>query len=752
MLHDFQKTSHFPMPRVFHHAVVKMSHIDRYSDNNVDWVPVRVDSDGWRFRNEADGQQEVFKDHQEIYTRLSSGAASIRYKYNAPEAQKLRFIFGDKTFEDIGGKRRHLALFREGLIKRFDMERAALGRKPRWSKEIFEAKLRGWRNEILTEMLDLDASGPDCRADLMIEVNAFPTPSVKTFRRDYKRYHESGEQVLAIVHRHHGPGQHFRPTEEVEALAFAHRHALAYMTPTKPSMAKAYLDYGAALITENAGRERKLGKIKRGKFEGIIAKFDAFDKWDGRHGRASAIKHFSAAKRGISALSIGERIEIDFWNVDLMSLFVETGMWSILPPAYRAAIEGKRIWFVAAIDVATRYVLAFRASLNPNAVTAVAAIRMIMSDKRHISDFVGASTPWSGLVQPRDIFSDNGTEFANDHVEGVMRSAGITFNRPQAGKPQARPFIESLFHSIGPLLASWFEGRTFGSIAEKGDYKPEHRITLQVDELIKLFVFAVCDIYHNKPHSGLGGGTPHNAWVRAAQEHGIEFPNQNPQEMLQIFGVRHKRRISGYGITYMGVPYGNDELHRQRTKYGQMEFEIKVDPENLRHIAVRGDKGWFVVENLVGIDDTVSLYEWMEARRQLRRQHADEAEAGLEAMYNAINRLRAIGEAAALRANLTPRVLNAQHYDIIEAELFGAWEAVRTAGTSVLHEPFALPEDPLRNGTLADTRAVPDYHEARKRDARKKKPRTVEEDQASAADIDVDVDADIVPDSYYEEY
>ncbi|MGO8296471.1 Mu transposase C-terminal domain-containing protein [Rhizobium ruizarguesonis] len=723
-----------------------MGHDTRYSDQNVDWIPLRRDSEGWRFRNEKDGEHEVFIPHRDVYARLSSGAATIRYKYNAPESQKLRAIFGEKTFDDIVGKKRALALFREKLIERFNAERRKLGKKPRWSKETFEARLRGWRKEILAEMLGLEEED-ETRADQMVEVQAFPTPSVKTFRRDYKRYHESGEQVLGIVHRHHGPGFHFRGMDP-ESLAFAHKEALAYMTPRKPSMAKAYLEYVAKLAVENANRARKLVKITRSKFESIIAKFDAFDKWDGRHGRASALKHFGFGKKGINALNVGERIEIDFWNVDLMSLFVETGMWAMLPPAYREAIEGKRIWFVAAIDVATRYILAFRASLNPNAVSAVAAIRMIMSDKRHISDFVGAETPWIGLVQPRDIFSDNGKEFANGRVESVMRSAGITFNRPQAGNPKARPFIESLFHSIGPLIASFFEGRTFGSIAEKGDYNPEHHISLQVDEVIRLFTFAVCDIYHNKPHSGLGGATPHNAWIRAVQEHGIEFPSQDPEQMLHIFGERYKRRIGQNGIPYMGVPYGNEELHRHRTKHGQMEFEIKVDPENLEHIAVRGDKGWFVVQNMVGLDGSVSLAEWIAARRDIRRQNAAEAEAGLEAMYRAINRLRKSGEAASLRANLTPRHMDASHYAILENELFGSWEAVRSASMPALIQAFETPEDPLRDGSVSESRLIPEHHAERERDARKKKKQKADTEETPA---ETPPPAETT-ENYYEEY
>lgn len=745
--------THFPKPATFRHANVKMCGDDRFIENGIDWRPHQRDAEGWLFRAENDPGHQQFLPHAEVYAKLQSGVAKVRYRYNAPETQRLRAIFGDKTFADIVGKPKALALFREKLIKRYDIECVELGKKPRWSKEKFRENLRQWRKEILSEMLGLDEEKCDGHANEMIEVKVFKTPSVKTFRRDYKRYHATGEDVLGIVHRHHGPGLQFRKVD-MESLAFAHKEALEYMTRTKPSMAKVYWDYKAKLVEENAKRETNgqpsLLKITRHKFEAIISRFDEFDKWEGRHGLSSAVNRFSISKRNIEAISVGERIEIDFWNVDLMSLFVETGMWAILPSAYKAAIEGKRIWFVAAIDVATRYILAFRASLNPNGASAAAAIRMIMSDKRHISEFVGAETPWVGYVQPRDIFSDNGKEFANDLVEGIMRAAGVTLNRPKAGRPDARPFIESLFHSIGPLIAAYFEGRTFGSVAEKGDYNPEHHISLQVDEVIQLFTFAICDVYHNKPHSGLGGASPHNAWVRAVQEHDIEYPSQGPEEMLHIFGQKHKRRIGDYGIPFMGVPYANEDLERQRTKYGQMDFEIKVDPENLKHIAVRGDRGWFVVENTVGLDGSVSLAEWITARDDLRKQHAAEAEAGLAAMLRAINRLRETGRAAALRANLTPRHPTAQDYEVAEAELFCAWRAVLSADTPPLTEAFALPDDPLRSGSVSESHLIPDYHAERERDARKKKRATAVE--AAAAEPTASSVSDETSDNYYEEY
>ena len=736
------------IPACFRYALVNMSSSTRFSEAGVDWKPVRRDADGWTFANRKNASDERFVSHAAIYNKLLDGEARISYDYDSPEYDRLRAIFGDLTFAEITGKKRDLALFREKMIHLYDADCVSLGRKPRWSKEIFELNLRKYRKRIIMEMLSLDDDN-SVRADTMMEMSAFPTPSVKTFRRDYKRYHACGGQVLGIVHRHHGPGLHMRKVD-AESLSLAHKEARNYLSDLKPSMAAVYKGYLKELWKANEDRSLPLVKVTRYKFESIIYSFDAFDRWDSRHGRASALKKFHINKRRIEALSVGERVEIDFWKTDLMSLFVETGTWNLLPSHLKEAVSGRRIWFVAAIDAATRYVLAFKATLSPSAVVAVDAIRMIMSDKRHISTLVGAETPWVGMVRPRNIYSDNGSEFANEVTEAAMRAARISFSRPEAGNPKARPFVETLFHVLGPLLTAFFTGQTFRSIAEKGDYDPEQQISLLVDEIIPLLTLGVCDLYHNKPHSGLGGATPHNAWLRATQEHGLNFPSQDAGSMLNIFGKRFKRRIGGYGIVFMGIPYASEELQRQRMKFGQMEFDVKVDPENLATISVKGDEGWFEVGNQVGIGKGLSLAEWIEARNELRKQNAAEAEAGLDAMYRAIDRLRNSGRAAALRANLTPRTLDAEHYLRIESDVFGAWVAVASADTLAVTETFAIPADPLRDGSVSPSTAVPDYHAERRRDGRKSGPRTTAGREPVEQSVEYP-EADSGQ-SYYEEY
>ncbi|OAI84252.1 integrase [Rhizobium sp. GHKF11] len=685
--------------RQFLHSRIGMDRMDRYHDKtrNAFFIPVSRDDVGYLLRSENDEEYKIFLSHEEIYVALDSNKASIRYGYNSPAQQKIRAIFGDKPWDEFKVEDRDLALHREKLIHLYDAECEHLGKRLPMSEEKLGSKLLAWNREINDALLDIAADG---RADQRSQVVIFPCPSVKTFKRDYDDYHNCDDDVMALLPRHHGPGPKLFALKP-EAIAFAHKMAMAYLDRRRPTKAHVYRSYLAELQKHNADLPipKKIGKVSRKKFEAMIARLDKYHVIASRHGEKYAIQKFKAIRRSFHVVAPGQRIEMDFVTVDLISLLVETGIWNALPETVQVRIPLVRICFCAAIDVATRYILALKASTNPNAASAVATIRMIMSDKRHLSSYVAAQTPWIGKIRPRVIYTDNGSEFTAQRTAEVLRAARIHGTRPPAGDPGCRPFIESLFHSIGLLIAPYFEGRTFSSVVEKGDYDPQVHAALLVDELIKIFIFAVCDIYHNKPHSGLGGNTPHNAWVEASKEYEILYP-PDAEEMLQIFGIKTTRRISDYGITVFGITYCDAEIQRLRTMFDQVDVEIKYDPECPVHIAVKGDKGWFVVRNTVGLDDSVTLAEWMAARKELRASYTTAAEQGMTVMYDAINRLRAIGDAATLRAGLSPSVPTAKDFDRWDAELFGAWMAAPSEDRVQLLAEGPLPDDPLRIGMV----------------------------------------------------
>lgn len=697
-----------PVPsREFFHSLVGMSHKDRYidKDRNENFIPIARDKVGYLLQSEDNAERKIFLAHPEVYAALDSGRAEINYGYNTPEMQKIRAIFGDKRWDDFDEKDQTIALWREKMILKFDAECEVNGKRYPFSEKVLAPILKKYRKQIIGDALDEDEDDRG-RADQSKVVKAFERPSAKTFKRWYDAYFGCDMDVMALLPRHHGPGPKLYVYDAL-AISFAHVAAKGYLDRTRPTKAHTYRLYLAALHKHNETlpQHRFVEKVSRKKFEAMIGKFDAFHVAAARHGERYAIRKFMAIRRSFNVVAPGQRIEMDFVNVDLMSLLVETGIWAVLPPEIQDKIPRKRIYFGAAIDVATRNILALKASLNPNGASAVATIRMIMSDKRHLSAYVAAKTPWIAKIRPRFITHDNGSEFIAEQTQEVLRLAKIDATRPPAGEPTCRPFIERLFHSIGLLLAPYFDGRTFHNVLAKGDYDPQEHATLIVDELIKIFIFAVCDIYHNMPHSGLGGNTPHNAWVQACQDYEIDFP-PGPAEMLQIFGHKTTRRVTPYGVTVMGIPFDDPELQRMRTKDVEVDVLVKFDTESVYQIAFKSDKGWLVARNTVGLDDSVCLAEWIAARNQLRASYATAAEQSVTVMYDAINRLREIGEAATLRAGLSPRIPTAADYLKWETELFSSWSVTPSSDAPELAPLGTLPDDPLHLGSVSNRREL----------------------------------------------
>lgn len=686
--------------RAFVHSIIGMSRSDRYHDkkSKTNFVPIIREELGYLLQAENNVDHKIYLTHAEVFHALDSGKASVKYGYNSPAQQKIRALFGDKPWDDFDIKDRELALFKEKLILKYFADWDSTGKRPAMSRKKLDPKLKTWTEEINAPIVEAALAG---RADQPVELKLFPCPSAKTFKRDYDDYVGSDCDRMSLLARHHGPGPKLFALKP-EVIAYAHKFAQTYMDRRRPTMAHVYRGYLAELATYNLDKlaSARLGKVSRKKFEAMIGNFDKFHVVASRYGEAYAFKKFQAIRRSFHVVAPGQRLEMDFVTVDLISLLVETGIWNTLSPEIQERIPRVRICFCAVIDVATRYLLALKASTNPNAVSAVATVRMIMSDKRHLSSYVGAQTPWIGRLRPRVIYTDNGSEFTARRTAEVFDNARILGTRPPAGQPGCRPFVESVFHTMGLLIAPYFEGRTFASVVDKAQYDPVKHATLLVDELIKVFILAVCDIYHNKPHSGLGGNTPHNAWVEATRDYDIPFP-PDAEEMLFIFGLKTTRRIGDYGFTVFGITYCDEEVERLRSKYGNADFEIKHDPECPVHIAVKSDKGWFTVRNTVGLDESVTLAEWIAARNELRSHYDTVAEQGMEAMNAAINRLRAIGEAATLRAGLSPSVPTEKDYDRWDSELFGAWRVIASQDAHTELLPGGpLPDDPLRLGLV----------------------------------------------------
>lgn len=686
---------HYPLPRVLRHPIPFLTHNDILRIGNEPYVPAGRRLDGYDFVHEEHPDRTIFLRHDDINERLDNETARIEYGGNKPEVQFLTLLFNGKKFDEFSTKVQRIGRLRERLFQRYDEECLIVGHISR-SSDTFQT----WIDPRWKKLL-----GP-VRSD---SVNNITAPSVWTFNRLYREWLKYGRNILAILPRHTGPGQKTL-TFTAESLNFAILEARNFMSRLRPKKKEVFDGYRAAAHKENELREAE-GRLqfhvyKETRFYEIIDSFPAFDVKEAREGLEAALKYFAPNLRSHDETLLGQRIEIDELKTDMMTVFAMAGLLDIVAVEKRAVLKKIRLWIVVVVDVATRYVLAAKVARSPNAQAALDTLRLVMSDKTHISDYVGAKIPWIGKVKPSGTaYMDHGSAFLADETVDAFGALGIEVTRPQTGNAKKRPHIESLFHTIGPMFTQFFDGRTFRSIAEKGDYDPKAHASLAAGEFDEIIIHGLCDYYNVKGHSALGGRSPHNALVDAVEGYGWMRPPHR-MDLIRAFGKPAKATIGRYGIVKYGIPYNNEWLVEQHMERGQKPFEIISDLGYLNSILVKGsDGGWAEVENTIDLPPDLTEREWAEARKEDLAQNRRETEENYVAIRDFILRNRENGKAATLRAGLDPVVPSAAKIEKQRKELYRDFVATASPGAPIKPDvPVLPPPDDLRGGTVGRAR------------------------------------------------
>lgn len=655
-----------------------MSREDRYREGKQNYVPIFSDSETCTFVHEGDPSRTMVVSRQEIWQRLRAGKAQIDYYHYSVPVQRTLAVHGDRTLNSFNPEVQRAARLQEKLIIRYEIEcREAKKRLP-FSINLQPLLDRWWEEELLGP--DRKTKNGRRRRTGQAVAEITNAPSWKTFKRNRDKYIGSGRNPVVLVPLHHGPGRRTVIACR-ESELFHQKMSREYLSRLRPTYAQIHQGYLAELDGEN---KRRLGKglpellqFSLTKTKNTIRRFDAFEVMASREGEQAALKHYRDVKGNFHVERPGSQVEIDEWRGDLLTLLVKTGCWAHLPEVFAERLPTTlRVSVTVVIDVATRYVLGLKVTPNPSAEAVAGALRMAMTDKSNLSRLVGAETVWSGIVKPDLASMDNGSSFLTDHFITAAQSIGITVVRQPAGDPARRPFIERLFGTIGPAITNYLDGRTFASVEEKGDYDAEAHASVFVDEFARIIVFAICDIYHRKPHSGLGGNTPHNEWIEASNSIEIKYP-PSPLRLIAAFGYPTTATIQRDGIVVLGVTYRDERLNALRRRIGQKPIEVMYDLVYARFVLVkaRDEQEWFAVENSLGLDDTVSFHEWLAVLKEERNTIAEKTKQDLSVMHAGIRRMRQTGEAATIRANLGARIPTPKDMEDLNREVVRGWEA-----------------------------------------------------------------------------
>lgn len=528
--------------------------------------------------------------------------------------------------------------------------------------------------EVQRQDFKIYTGGGSRRAGAQIILRKMPCP--KTILSWVKRYEESGYEALALLPRTHRSGNRgLRWCHRTEALVSEVIEVFA--TTQRPSKRQSVAEVQARIKAENGRRKSDgLELLTIPSSRSLLRRLKQADPYyihARRWGIEAANRKFNLFETGVETLFPGERVEMDENRLDVISLLTPSGILDQLPAEQVERLKGRR-WLYTAKDCATKCILAIRLAATPNAQDAIRTLRDVLHDRTPYALAAGCESSWDQISGIGALVTDQGSPFISEEFRSVAESLGLTIQFPPAGLPQMRGNIESFFRTVGHKLMPLLSGRTFFSPTERGDYPSEQLACLDDDDLIRILLTFVVDIYHNEPHGSLKGETPANCWKRLAKVQGL-LPIPDGLTLRVAFERPRTRRLRGDGVLFAGLSYSCDALREAFLHSPERDVEIRADLFDLGWIAVKVNGAWHAAAcNHRGFDG-VRYTDWQEASRALRVKHRRAASLSEEVVQRAISRISETNRAAALRMQLTP-------YHVTDAEVARNEKALHFSLTS----------------------------------------------------------------------
>jgi len=342
----------------------------------------------------------------------------------------------------------------------------------------------------------------------------------------------------------------------------------------------------------------------------------------------------------------GEMVQLDCYKTDLVVFLQRAGIWANLSRAWRRLLGKfrRRVWVCVCIDVATRCVLGISFGLAESAELAVRALRMALSDKS-----IYAKVSSSGGKPPRaigiaGIRTDSGAAFRSARFQNVAYNVTRNVQIGVVGISRHRGTVERFFRTSHEGFISFWTGRTFSNVVERGDYDPVARVSAFLADFGNGFFRWCTDVYHGLGHGGLGGQPPIDCFKEAIADTGY-VPIMGPDRMRIAFGIDIERKLTPLGLRFAGIQYSANWMAERfknssrkskdsKGRIGQW-MRFKVDPEDLGRISVLVDGQWATLPGPPEMQG-IPLSFWKMKCEALARKHGEQASVRFETAAKAL--------------------------------------------------------------------------------------------------------------------
>lgn len=629
------------------------------------------DADGITLRRYDTAEVHQSFTHAEFLRLLAAPDVQLqRSRFSAETA--ARRLHNDRTWlQGLPARRRRIVMWRmdwvnealkalrEGEMQRTEASIARL--LPTLAARTADLKCKAQRLE----------AGKRGRTRAGRSTEHFDPPCPRTLLRWIGRYEQFGATLAALLDKRRVTRLDRRKFGE-EGEAILRACVDQYLDRGKPTGTEIVKRTQEAFKAANDARlldgKPQLPTPSPNTIRARLKRLDAFERVAQREGLEVARRQFGFYENGLPVHHPLQRVEMDDWEIDLMTLLSESGAFDGLPEEDRRRFDVGRRWLCVAVDCATRVILGFRITDKPSTLAALDTLRMGTEDRTAIGRAAGCGSDWDQYGTPGSVVTDNGSSLLHPDFRFAAAALGCK-EYPPAGVPKLRGRIESIFKSLGKQLMPILTGRTFGNPVERGDYPSQDLAAYTDDELAQILTIFFVDIYHNSPHEGLGGQTPANAWKRLVAEQGVS-PPPDANTRRVVFGLEVTRKLDRHGVWAFGVAYTAPKLRTLFMRDGRQEVKVRVDPFELSHVSVLIGEDWVPAQAVSRAVWGLSLTEWQTLVRDLRTRYREEARLAEPVVLAARARIRQIDANARALARLMPTQLRSTDLDRAEQQLF----------------------------------------------------------------------------------
>jgi transposase InsO family protein len=273
-------------------------------------------------------------------------------------------------------------------------------------------------------------------------------------------------------------------------------------------------------------------------------------------------------------------IEIDHTELDMDVIDSKTGY-----------VIG-RPWITLGIDVYSRCVWCMYISFEPPSINRV---RKAIENGVFIkNNEYTVQNKWDAFGIPNTIFLDNGTDFKSAEVKRMINDTLKSHVKYRPVRtPRYGAVIERLFGTINAEFIHRLEGTRKSNFIKLGEYEPEKRAALTLDDIKELLTIYITDVYHCSEHKGLPRyeNVPLVRYIEGIKKVGYpEFISKSDEEFYRVeLMATDTRPYTRDGVRLENVIYKSPEFSEfigGRDK----KYKIKYDDDDISKIYILNPK------------------------------------------------------------------------------------------------------------------------------------------------------------------